>query len=64
MESPAHLDFLQGEECHYAQGFWLSRPRPPAALEPLLRGEEGFEGEACLPAGAGRPHAHNQGSNR
>ncbi|WP_137820893.1 bifunctional diguanylate cyclase/phosphodiesterase [Pseudomonas sp. D(2018)] len=61
VENPTQLDFLQGEGCRYAQGFWFSRPRPPEGLEPLLRGKEGFEGEGCLPASAGWAHGSNQG---
>jgi diguanylate cyclase (GGDEF)-like protein/PAS domain S-box-containing protein len=64
VESSAHLDFLLEEDCRHAQGFWFSRPLPPEALEPLLLGDEGFEGEGRLPGRSGRLHADNQGSSR
>ncbi|MDH4559673.1 EAL domain-containing protein [Pseudomonas sp. BN411] len=64
VEDPAHLDFLLGQDCRYAQGYWFSRPRPPDMLEPLLLGEEGFEGEGCLPGPATRTREDSQGSSR
>jgi EAL domain-containing protein (putative c-di-GMP-specific phosphodiesterase class I) len=64
VEDPAHLDFLLGQDCRYAQGYWFSRPRPPGMLEPLLLGEEGFEGEGCLPGPATGPREDSQGSRR
>jgi diguanylate cyclase (GGDEF)-like protein/PAS domain S-box-containing protein len=44
VERGEHLDFLVGEGCHYAQGFWFSRPRPAGALQALFDGDEPFEG--------------------
>ncbi|MCO6058241.1 EAL domain-containing protein [Pseudomonas sp. MOB-449] len=67
VETGEHLDFLLNEDCRYAQGFWLSRPRPPHALERLLSGEEGFEGHGHVP-GETSPFnlrdAYNQGGSR
>ncbi len=48
VERPEHLDFLAAEDCHYAQGYWFSRPRPPQALQRLFNGEECFDGHWCL----------------
>ena len=47
IESPAQLDFVVGEGCHYAQGFWFSRPRPAEQMQPLFSGEDSFEGQWC-----------------
>lgn len=47
IESPAQLDFVLSEGCHYAQGFWFSRPRPAAQIQRLLSGEDCFEGHWC-----------------
>lgn len=44
IESPAQLDFVVGEGCHYAQGYWFSRPRPAAQMQRLFSGEDCFEG--------------------
>ncbi|WAG79219.1 EAL domain-containing protein [Metapseudomonas furukawaii] len=62
VERPGHLDFLHDEDCRYAQGYWFSRPRPATALEPLLRGECGFEGEGDLPGGIEWLQEQQQGS--
>ncbi|MGH7571486.1 MAG: putative bifunctional diguanylate cyclase/phosphodiesterase, partial [Gemmatimonadota bacterium] len=35
-ETLAQVEFLQGIECEYAQGFFFSRPIDPADLEPVL----------------------------
>ena len=48
VESNAQLDFVVGEGCHYAQGYWFSRPRPAAKLQQLFSGEDCFEGLWCL----------------
>jgi len=48
VESDAQLDFVVGEGCHYAQGYWFSRPRPAAKLQQLFSGEDCFEGLWCL----------------
>jgi diguanylate cyclase (GGDEF)-like protein/PAS domain S-box-containing protein len=47
IESQAQLDFVVSEGCHYAQGYWFSRPRPAAQLQRLLSGEDCFEGLGC-----------------
>lgn len=47
IESPAQLDFVVGEGCHYAQGYWFSRPRPAAQMQRLFSGEDCFEGLGC-----------------
>jgi diguanylate cyclase (GGDEF)-like protein/PAS domain S-box-containing protein len=48
VERSEHLDFLRAEGCRLAQGYWFSRPRPPAELERLFSGEDCFEGLQCL----------------
>ncbi|MDP2243519.1 EAL domain-containing protein [Pseudomonas sp.] len=48
VEHSEHLDFLRAEGCRLAQGYWFSRPRPPAELERLFSGEDCFEGLCCL----------------
>ncbi|MGH7550384.1 MAG: EAL domain-containing protein [Gemmatimonadota bacterium] len=35
-ETLAQVEFLQGIECEYAQGYFFSRPIDPADLEPVL----------------------------
>ena len=51
VEKQTQLDFLGGEGCHYAQGYWFSRPRAPHELQRLLSGEDCFDGLWCpLPA--------------
>ncbi|EPJ76055.1 hypothetical protein BTR19_20745 [Pseudomonas fluorescens] len=47
IESPAQLGFVVSEGCHYAQGYWFSRPRPAAQMQRLLSGEDCFEGHWC-----------------
>jgi len=47
IESPAQLDFVVSEGCHYAQGFWFSRPRPVTQMQRLFSGEDCFEGLGC-----------------
>jgi diguanylate cyclase (GGDEF)-like protein/PAS domain S-box-containing protein len=47
VESPAQLDFVVSQGCHYAQGYWFSRPRPAAHMQRLLSGEDCFEGLWC-----------------
>jgi diguanylate cyclase (GGDEF)-like protein/PAS domain S-box-containing protein len=47
IESPAQLDFVISEGCHYAQGYWFSRPRPAAQMQRLFSGEDCFEGLWC-----------------
>ena len=47
IESPAQLDFVVSEGCHYAQGYWFSRPRPAAQMQRLFSGEDCFEGLGC-----------------
>lgn len=47
IESPAQLNFLVSEGCHYAQGYWFSRPRPAAQMQRLFSGEDCFEGLGC-----------------
>jgi diguanylate cyclase (GGDEF)-like protein/PAS domain S-box-containing protein len=37
VETRGQLDFLRGLGCEEAQGYWFSRPLPPAEIEPLLR---------------------------
>lgn len=44
IESPTQLDFVVSEGCHYAQGYWFSRPRPAAQMQGLFNGEDCFEG--------------------
>ncbi|EXF93990.1 diguanylate cyclase [Pseudomonas fluorescens HK44] len=44
IESPAQLDFVVSEGCHYAQGYWFSRPRPAAQMQRLFSAEDCFEG--------------------
>ncbi|MEX6500497.1 putative bifunctional diguanylate cyclase/phosphodiesterase [Pseudomonas zhanjiangensis] len=48
VERIEHLEFLRAEGCRLAQGYWFSRPRPPAELERLFSGEDCFEGLWCL----------------
>ncbi|MNO85396.1 Phytochrome-like protein cph2 [compost metagenome] len=43
IESSAQLEFVVGEGCHYAQGYWFSRPQPAAQIHRLLSGEDCFE---------------------
>jgi EAL domain-containing protein (putative c-di-GMP-specific phosphodiesterase class I) len=47
IESPAQLDFVITQGCHYAQGYWFSRPRPAAQMQRLFSGEDSFEGIWC-----------------
>jgi diguanylate cyclase (GGDEF)-like protein/PAS domain S-box-containing protein len=47
IENQAQLDFVVSESCHYAQGYWFSRPRPAAQMQRLLSGEDCFEGLGC-----------------
>lgn len=47
IENPAQLDFVVSEGCHYAQGYWFSRPRPADQMPRLLSGEDSFEGHWC-----------------
>lgn len=47
IESPAQLDFVVSEGCHYAQGYWFSRPRPAAQMQRLFSGDDCFEGLGC-----------------
>ncbi|WP_247255528.1 EAL domain-containing protein [Pseudomonas moorei] len=47
IESPAQLNFVVSEGCHYAQGYWFSRPRPAAQMQRLFSGEDCFEGLGC-----------------
>lgn len=47
VEKQAQLDFLGSEGCHYAQGYWFSRPRSPLELQRLLSGEDCFDGLWC-----------------
>ncbi|WP_449102601.1 putative bifunctional diguanylate cyclase/phosphodiesterase [Pseudomonas extremaustralis] len=47
IESLAQLDFVVSEGCHYAQGYWFSRPRPAAQMQRLFSGEDCFEGLGC-----------------
>jgi EAL domain-containing protein (putative c-di-GMP-specific phosphodiesterase class I) len=47
VEKQAQLDFLNSEGCHYAQGYWFSRPRAPHGLQRLLSGEDCFDGLWC-----------------
>ncbi|WP_346841434.1 EAL domain-containing protein [Metapseudomonas otitidis] len=58
VESPAQLDFLLDEDCHYAQGFWFSQPRDPDHLQRLLDGEDSL---ACL---HGQPSRTFEGAQR
>lgn len=44
VENPAQLDFVITEGCHYAQGYWFSRPRSVVQMQGLLSGEDCFEG--------------------
>jgi EAL domain-containing protein (putative c-di-GMP-specific phosphodiesterase class I) len=44
IESQAQLDFAVSEGCHYAQGYWLCRPRPAEQMQWLLSGEDCLEG--------------------
>ncbi|WJD68529.1 EAL domain-containing protein [Pseudomonas asiatica] len=46
IESSAQLEFVVGEGCHYAQGYWFSRPQPAAQIQHLLSTEDRFEGSA------------------
>ena len=46
IETPTQLEFVMGEGCHYAQGYWFSRPQPAARIHPLLSAEHCFEGSA------------------
>lgn len=43
IESSAQLKFVVGEGCHYAQGYWFSRPQPAAQIHRLLSGEGCYE---------------------
>ncbi|WP_447739361.1 putative bifunctional diguanylate cyclase/phosphodiesterase [Pseudomonas laurentiana] len=43
IESSAQLEFVVGEGCHYAQGYWFSRPQPAAQIHRLLSGEGCYE---------------------
>lgn len=43
IESSAQLEFVLGEGCHYAQGYWFSRPQPAAQIHRLLSAEGCFE---------------------
>ncbi|MFK8331519.1 EAL domain-containing protein [Pseudomonas sp. BJa5] len=44
IENPAQLDFIITQGCHYAQGYWFSRPRSAVQMQGLLSGEDCFEG--------------------
>ena len=48
VERAEQLDLLRQENCHLAQGYWFSRPRPAAELARLFRDEDRFEGFWCL----------------
>jgi EAL domain-containing protein (putative c-di-GMP-specific phosphodiesterase class I) len=39
IESAATLGYLRSEGCDQAQGFWFSRPLPPAAFAQWCRGQ-------------------------
>ena len=43
IESSAQLEFVVGEGCHYAQGYWFSRPQPAAQIHRLLSGDGCYE---------------------
>lgn len=44
VERAEQLDFLLGENCRLAQGYWFSRPRPAAELVQLFGEERGADG--------------------
>ena len=45
VESAAALDFLNQRGCHYAQGFYISKPLPAAELEQWLLQTDYLVGE-------------------
>ena len=50
VERDAQLDFVRHEGCHYAQGYWFSKPLPGAELQALLGRPGAFAGAvAALP---------------
>ena len=36
VETPAQLEFLEQQGCHFGQGYLFGRPLPPADLEAML----------------------------
>jgi EAL domain-containing protein (putative c-di-GMP-specific phosphodiesterase class I) len=56
VESPEQLDFVLGEGCRYAQGYWFGRPKPAAELQRLFSQPDGRAGVVCLlPEAAAQP---------
>jgi predicted signal transduction protein with EAL and GGDEF domain len=49
VESPEQLDFVLGEGCRYAQGYWFGRPKPAAELQRLFSPPDGGAGVVRLP---------------
>lgn len=49
IEDAAQLAFVVAEGCHYAQGYWLDRPQPRAALQRLFDQGDACPGTWCLP---------------
>ncbi|WP_462380273.1 putative bifunctional diguanylate cyclase/phosphodiesterase [Pseudomonas sp. Marseille-QA0892] len=48
VESKEHLSFLNAEGCTLAQGYWFSRPRPAADLQPLFLGKAALGSNAAV----------------
>jgi diguanylate cyclase (GGDEF)-like protein/PAS domain S-box-containing protein len=56
VESPEQLDFVLGEGCRYAQGYWFGRPKPAAELQRLFSQPDCCAGVVCLlPEAAAQP---------
>lgn len=36
IETPAQMDFLHTEGCHFVQGYWFSRPQSAVDIKPIL----------------------------
>ena len=43
IETPAQLDFVLNEGCHYGQGYWFSQPRPADQMQRLFNTANSLE---------------------
>lgn len=52
IETPAQMDFLHTEGCHFVQGYWFSRPQSAIDIKPILDSmlNPGFSREPSYPA--------------
>lgn len=48
VESLEQFDFVRGEGCRYAQGYWFGRPKPAAELQRLFSQPDCCAGGVCL----------------